>query len=113
MRRNCDNCREEYEPSEAALAAVTKHGHCDRDQKFYRGVGCDKCSGTGFHRRIPIFESLVITPEIKKLVEAGAATSDIHALASQQGMTTLADAGFARVRSGETTVEEVRQKIVD
>ncbi|MCH7872479.1 MAG: type II/IV secretion system protein, partial [Planctomycetes bacterium] len=113
VRRNCDNCREEYQPSDAALAAVTKHGHYDRDQKFYHGVGCDKCSGTGFHRRIPIFESLVITPEIKKLVESGAATSDIHALASQQGMTTLADAGFARVLTGETTVEEVRQKIVD
>ena len=113
VRRNCDNCREEYEPSDAALAAVTKHGHYVRDQKFYHGVGCDKCSGTGFHRRIPIFESLVITPEIKKLVESGAATSDIHALASQQGMTTLADAGFARVLTGETTVEEVRQKIVD
>ena len=51
--------------------------------------------------------------EIKKAIESGAPSSDIHAIASQQGMVTLADAGFDRALTGETTVEEVRQKIVD
>ena len=113
VRRNCNNCLEEYEPSEAVLSAVASHRSLDSGQKFQRGAGCDKCAGTGFHRRIPIFESMVVTPEIKKAIESGAPSSDIHAIASQQGMVTLADAGFDRALTGETTVEEVRQKIVD
>ncbi len=113
VRRNCEDCKEEYEPTPAALAAVAAHTEVAGEHKFFRGAGCDRCSGAGFLNRIPIFESLVITPAIKQLIERGASTSEIHAVADKEGMVTLATAGFARVLAGETTVEEIRQKIMD
>ena len=113
VRRICADCKEEYEPSPAALEAIAAETKCDGDHKFFRGAGCDKCSGTGFLGRIPIFESLVLTPAIKKAVERGAPSSEIHTIAEGEGMVTLASAGFTRTLDGETTVEEVRQKIVE
>lgn len=113
VRRNCDSCKERYEPSPAALEAVLLQAGCSGEYEFHRGAGCDKCAGTGFQRRIPIFESLVVTPAIKQAIERGATTTEMHAIADGEGRMTLAAAGFARVITGETTVEEVRQKIVD
>ncbi len=113
VRRNCEHCKEEYEPSPAALEAFASLAGCDGERTFLRGTGCDKCAGVGFHQRIPIFESLVVTPTARQLVERSAAASEIHACATREGMVTLATAGFARACAGETTVEEVRQKIVD
>ncbi len=50
VRRVCDNCREEYQPSEEALAEMKKvlgklmpKGKI----KFARGKGCEKCNNTG------------------------------------------------------------------
>jgi type IV pilus assembly protein PilB len=113
VRRNCEDCKEVYEPSPAALKALASQSRYDGSHEFFRGTGCDKCSGTGFYRRIPISESLVVTPTIKQVVERGAPSSEIHAIAVEEGMATLATAGFARALAGETTVEEVRQKLVD
>ena len=112
VRRICENCKEPYQPSAAALEAVATTGVSARDATFHRGAGCDKCGNTGFQRRIPIFETLVVTPSIKQLVERGAPTTEIQSVAQGEGMITLAVAGFARALGGETTVEEVRQKIV-
>ena len=112
VRRICKKCKEEYEPSAAVLEAVSSQDSPETDWKFFRGTGCDKCASTGFHGRIPIFESLVITPAIKKLIERHAVTAEFHAAAEGEGMITLARAGFARALAGETTVEEVRQKVV-
>ncbi|MCH7923972.1 MAG: Flp pilus assembly complex ATPase component TadA [Planctomycetes bacterium] len=112
VRRVCEKCKEEYEPSPAALEAVAPANEDHSQHKFLRGSGCDKCSGTGFHRRIPIFESLVITKTVKQAIERGAPSSEIYAIAKGEGMMTLADAGFLRALEGDTTVEEVRQKLV-
>lgn len=113
VRRICPDCKQEYQPSEAALEAVANGIEYPEDQKFYHGVGCDLCSGIGFLRRIPIFESLVVSTNIQHAIERGASSSEIQKIAEEEGMVTLASAGFNRVLSGETTVEEVRQKIID
>jgi len=112
VRRVCEKCKEEYDPSPAALEAVSPENEDHSQHKFLRGSGCDKCSGTGFHRRIPIFESLVITKTVKQAIERSAPSSEIYAIAKGEGMMTLADAGFLRALDGDTTVEEVRQKLV-
>ncbi|UCC99627.1 MAG: Flp pilus assembly complex ATPase component TadA [Phycisphaerales bacterium] len=112
VRRNCEKCKEEYEPTPAALRAVVPDKCQDNGYKFFRGTGCNKCSGSGFHGRLPIFETLVITLRLKEAIERNTSTSEIRAIAEEEGMITLAAAGFDRVRAGETTVEEVRQKII-
>lgn len=112
VRRNCEKCRQEYEPSPVALEAVSQHMKDLENRTYFRGAGCDKCNGTGFHRRIPIFESLVITKAIKQAIEREAPTSEILAIAEAEGMISLAKAGLERALDGDTTVEEVRLKLV-
>ena len=112
VRRTCEDCREAYEPSPAALEAVASQIEQHAEQEFLHGTGCEKCAGTGYHGRMPIFESLVVTKGIKRAIESRTATSEIQTIGEGEGMVTLAAAGFARALAGETTVEEVRQKIV-
>jgi type II secretory ATPase GspE/PulE/Tfp pilus assembly ATPase PilB-like protein len=49
---------------------------------------------------------------VKQAIERGAPTSEIQAIAEGEGMLPLATAGFIRALDGDTTAEEVRQKLV-
>ncbi len=112
VRRNCDHCREPYDPSPVALEAFTSFMPSGDDPSFVRGAGCEKCGGSGYLGRMPVFESLVITPTITQAIERGATSSEIQHVAQEEGMQTLIAAGFGRALAGDTTVEEVRQKIL-
>jgi type IV pilus assembly protein PilB len=112
VRRNCVHCREEYAPSETALAAVASSLPAGVEPRFVHGKGCEKCAGTGFAGRIPIFESLVITDVLKSAIERNAPGTELQKIAKNEGMTKLAWAGTRRALQGDTTVEEVRQKVI-
>jgi type IV pilus assembly protein PilB len=68
---------------------------------------CLYCRGAGYKGRIPIYEMLVFTDEIKRAIFDGLTTDQVRDIARKQGMLTLREAGIERIRNGETTVEEV------
>jgi type IV pilus assembly protein PilB len=104
-RLNCQSCLVPYEPGPAALA---KLGLFDRDDAFFRkGGGCAACGFTGFRGRAPVTELLVMNAGLEKLVAAGAHTGEIHGLAVQGGMRTLAGSAMQHAFAGRTTLEEV------
>ena len=72
-----------------------------------RGKGCPKCNQTGFMGRCGIFELMLITDEIKTLVDARHSAADIKKKAVEQGMKTLRQDGLEKVLRGTTTLEEV------
>jgi type IV pilus assembly protein PilB len=82
-----------------------------KNAKFYRGRGCRKCLGTGYSGRIPIYEIMVMTPELGDAVERGAPASKLREIAHKQGLVSLADAGIEQVFTGRTTLEEVYYKL--
>jgi general secretion pathway protein E len=73
----------------------------------FRGAGCDACSGTGYTSRVGIFELMELNDEIRKLIMANEDASQITAAARRNGMTSLREDGWMKVRSGITTADEV------
>ncbi len=109
-RQLCENCNEEYEPTEEELATF---GWTEEDlppqgaPRFRRAVGCQACSRTGYRGRIALHELLLITEEIERSVIAGASVADINRLGVEQGMIPLRHDGLRKAALGLTSLEEV------
>jgi len=73
----------------------------------YRGAGCDHCFGTGMRGRVGIFEMMELNDEIRKLIMQNADASILTTAARRNGMRTLREDGWLKVRNGVTTAYEV------
>ena len=74
---------------------------------FRKGVGCEQCRQLGYQGRTGIHELLVVTEAIRPLVMNRASAAAIGDVARRQGMRTLRQDGWRKVKAGVTTVEEV------
>ena len=73
----------------------------------YRGAGCESCHGFGYKGRVGIFELMELNDEIRKLIMRNADAADITVAARKNGMHTLREDGWEKVRGGVTTADEV------
>ena len=102
VRRSCEHCK----VAEELSAAVRKAFGVAEAETFWRGKGCPECSGTGFRGRIAVYELLEMSPEIRKLISAGAADAQIEAQAVEEGMVRLGFQALALARSGVISLSE-------
>lgn len=103
VRVVCPKCKDLYEPEPLSLAKL----NLPDDVEYHIGRGCDYCARTGYRGRIGIYELLDVTPPVRRLVQEGASSSDIRAVAEAEGMVNLREDARRKVLSGLTTVEEV------
>ncbi len=108
-RRNCKHCKVP-EPVDPHIREVLGVGV---DEVFYVGQGCPKCDGRGVKGRIGIYELLEVTPEIARMIQPGADANAIHALAQQQGMTSITRNAVALARAGTISLQEAFSVRVD
>lgn len=107
-RRLCDRCKEAYRPDEAQLAAVGfPYVPGEPLPVLYRPVGCPSCSRTGFRGRIALHEVMTVTEQVERLTVQRASAAEIARTATAQGMATLREDGWDKVRQGLTSLEEV------
>ena len=78
-----------------------------------RAVGCKRCGNTGYRGRLPLVEVAVITPTLADMIAGGASAHSLQRAAVAQGMAPMRDVAVARVRRGETTLQEVERVIGD
>ncbi len=107
VRRVCKECTAPYEPSEKELASLNITPEQMAEATFRKGVGCDRCRGTGYKGRMGIFEIFVLDDEIRRMVNEGLGVSAIRKRARDLGMRTLREDGIRKVLVGMTTPEEV------
>jgi general secretion pathway protein E len=79
----------------------------DSHAVLYRGRGCEKCSQTGYYGRTGIFELLLVTDEVRKMIVKKVDATQIRNLAREQGMRTLLEDGIRKVMAGKTSLGEV------
>jgi type IV pilus assembly protein PilB len=101
-RKLCDNCRRPADLPDSVLDEYNLRGG-----ELYEPVGCVRCSDTGYHGRLGIYEAMLINEEIRKLVLARAAGDELHEAAIRGGMRTMREDGIDKVRQGLTTLAEV------
>ena len=100
-------CRTPFEPTENQLSLLNLSPHDIGDKVFYYGRGCGNCNDTGYKGRKGIYELLMITDEIRELINERAPTVVIRQKAVEMGMVTLREDGLRGIFEGETTIEEV------
>ena len=74
-------------------------------------VGCDRCRGTGYRGRIGIFEIFKLNDELHELVLKRESTRTLTQSARSQGMRTLQQSGWEKIKAGQTTLDEVLRVI--
>ena len=103
VRRICPDCKEAYKPDPRKLPADFNY----QGEDLYRGRGCRKCLNTGYRGRLGIFELLVLNDEIRDLIMKRSGAGPILQAGRKNGLVLLREDGWAKVRMGITTPEEV------
>jgi general secretion pathway protein E len=110
VRRVCPHCRALREGTkEEQLAYEGEMG--EKRTRFYHGGGCNYCALTGYYGRMGVYEILVMSEEIRRLVLKGASTDTIKAQAVREGMVTMWRDGMLKVKEGLTTPSEVMRNV--
>jgi len=111
LRKICPHCRYSYTVGKDEIPKLFPNAEKFFDDKgdvlLYKGKGCDSCGGIGFQGRLAVHELLAITPEIETLIVARKSSAEIEVQARSQGMKSLFEDGFVKVRAGVTTLEEL------
>ncbi|WP_328379764.1 GspE/PulE family protein [Streptomyces sp. NBC_00440] len=110
VRRICDQCREPYQPGVDELAFFAKAGG-STDAGFWQGRGCNFCSRTGYQERIGVFELLVMSDAVKRLLVEQAPVDSLRRAAREQHMDSLLDGGVRLVEEGTTTIAEIMSSV--
>jgi type II secretory ATPase GspE/PulE/Tfp pilus assembly ATPase PilB-like protein len=109
VRRNCPFCSQPCEPP--SVEFIEALGITKEDLKtanFKRGVGCEKCNGSGYKGRQGLYELFVMDEALKKMVVERKSANEIKAYAvKNQGLRPLLSDGKLNVLSGKTTPNEV------
>lgn len=126
LRKICDKCRMAYVPEKAVVedmkvvlgglfngflksnperaAEALKNG---QEIVLYKGKGCAQCGNTGYFGMIGVFEVLVVSEKVAKLIMEQADAGTVEKQAISEGMITLKQDGYLKVLEGVSTIEEV------
>ncbi len=106
VRRVCKQCdlRKEPNPDEAhayeeEMNEVLHH--------FKQGKGCNSCANTGYLGRVGLFEVMLVSDSIQRMLANGASPQEIETQAVKEGMVMLMQDGMRKVKAGITTPAEV------
>ncbi len=106
LRRICPSCKASYTPTPEELDFYHDGGG-NLSSGFFQGTGCNFCSHTGYKDRIGVYELLIMTPELRRLVVGWATQEELRSMAVRQGMRTMRQEAIGLVDEGITTIQEV------
>jgi general secretion pathway protein E len=107
VRVACPYCQEPYSPDPAILREMKVDTGNLADLNVIEVKGCENCSNTGYWGRAGIFEFLHITDDIQRLILEKRDSNIIKEAARKNGMRTLREDGWLKVKKGMTTISEV------
>jgi type II secretory ATPase GspE/PulE/Tfp pilus assembly ATPase PilB-like protein len=115
VRRLCPDCaaRQPIDPAALRLTLESMQispAEADGITELAHPVGCRSCRQTGFRGRIGLFEILQPKP-LHDLIVRRESSKALGALARQHGMRTLSQSGWERVKSGQTSLDELLRTI--
>lgn len=103
VKKICTNCINQYQPSQSDMELLNLQ---DGDM-LYKGEGCSICNNTGYKGRTAIHEIMLMTREIRELVDHRGSIDKIRSAAAKYGTISLKESCCELVRKGITTKEEM------
>lgn len=111
VRKICPTCKEAREPKVEVVEELKRElgdlYDFKKSFKVYVGKGCAECNNTGYLGRVGIFEVLVVSEKIGRMIFGRETSQTIVKQAIEEGMITMKQDGFLKVIEGATTIEEV------
>jgi len=110
VRRVCSYCSQPTSVSPDEQMAYEQELN-EKQSEFLIGAGCNFCANTGYLGRTGIFEVMVMSESIRRMILSGADSDDIRAQAYKEGMVSLWHDGMLKVKEGITTPYEVIRNV--
>ncbi len=108
VRTLCPHCKAPSDPpDDETWRAITAPWRADRPAQTMAPVGCLECRMTGYYGRIGLYEIMLMTPALRRLVVRDADDRALREQAYKDGMKPLRVSGAMKVAAGLTTAEEV------
>lgn len=101
-RKVCPFCKQPHESTEEEMAIMG----FDEPVTLYKGTGCQACNFTGYKGRTALHEIIVVTPDLKQMINGGAQAEEIREYAKANGTILLQDNMRELIREGVTTIDE-------
>jgi len=111
-RRLCSDCKEAYVPEAAALDRIGFPYEPGKIPTLYKSRGCKKCNGIGYRGRMGVHEVMTMSETLERLTVENASADELMRTAVEEGMLTLRDDGFSKVKLGATSIEEILRVVV-
>ncbi len=106
VRSLCPHCREPTDVSEAQMQQLGLRS-VPKNATVFRPIGCPKCNERGYSGRTVVSELLVITDEIRDLIQQKIDAATVKKLGIQQGMSTLRQSALDKFFRGITSMDEI------
>lgn len=109
VRRICESCRIAVPHTKTAIRKILPGAERMFGEKaqLYHGKGCAVCAGIGYRGRIGLFEMIPVSRDLRELILRRPSSQEVWKLARAEGATSLFEDGIEKVKSGQTTLEEV------
>jgi general secretion pathway protein E len=110
VRRVCPHCKTLKRVPEDERVAFREEMGKDKVE-FMHGEGCNLCAQTGYKGRMGVYEVLVVSEAIRRLVLRGASADELRAAAVAEGMVLMRRDGMMKAEAGLTTPYEVLRNV--
>ena len=105
VRRLCPECKKAKLANEEELRMMDLIP--ESEVTIYEPAGCSKCDNTGYRGRIGVYEIMVVTDELKRVISKKLGAAAIKEQALKDGMKTLHMGGTDYVLEGITSFSEM------
>jgi type II secretory ATPase GspE/PulE/Tfp pilus assembly ATPase PilB-like protein len=109
VRNICAHCKRPAKVTRAQLEESALDPALESSGRFFEGVGCIECGGTGYKGRTAICELLDLSDNIRELILARRPSSEIKKAAREEGMRFLRESAVEQVLRGVTTLREINK----
>jgi len=110
VRRVCPYCSRPTPVSPDEQLAYEQELN-EKLSEFLIGAGCNFCANTGYLGRTGIFEVMVMSESIRRMILTSADSDGIRTQAYKEGMASLWHDGMLKVKEGVTTPYEVIRNV--
>jgi len=110
VRRVCPYCSQSTEVDPDERTAYEQELNEERSE-FFIGAGCTFCANTGYLGRTGIFEVMLVSETIRRMIVRSVGSDEIRAQARKEGMGSLWHDGMLKVKAGVTTPYEVLRNV--
>ena len=110
VRTLCPHCKKPTPTTEeqrAAWRSLVAPWKSAEPAQIWQPVGCLECRMTGYTGRVGVYEILVNSPEIRRLIKPLTEIPKLREQAFREGMRPLRISGALKVAQGQTSLEEV------